>query len=67
MICLLMVPFEITSLYTNLPLQDTEQIGTDVLYRAHLGPALILEGLYLEFMPSAKGWVEFSIDVCSSR
>lgn len=46
----LLVSFDILSLYTNVPLQDTLHICTDALYQAHLGPTLIPEALFLEFM-----------------
>lgn len=42
----LMVTFDIVSLYTNVPLQDTLQICTDVLYSGHLGAPIISENLF---------------------
>lgn len=43
-------------------LQDTLQICADALYRSRLGPALILEALFLEFIHLTTKRVEFSFD-----
>lgn len=54
-----MVPFDIFSLYSNVPLQHTIQICSDVLYRGRLCLPIIPENMLLECMRSATEGIEF--------
>lgn len=57
----LMVSFDIVSLFTTVPLQETLQICTDALYRSDLSSPSIPENLFLGFMHLAIEDVELII------
>lgn len=56
------------SLQTNVPLQESLQICTNILYRGHLGPPAIHKAVFLEFVHLATEQVEFIFDanMCKS-
>ena len=55
-------PFDISSLFTNVPLDETIEICADALYRGHPDCPRIPEDTFRELMLIAKRGVEFSFN-----
>ena len=54
--------FDISSLFTNVPLDETIGICVDALYRCHLDPPFPEEDTFKELMLIATRGVEFSFN-----
>ena len=52
--------FDVTSLFTNVPLNETIEICADMLYRSTLTPPAFPESIFLELMGLATKSVSFS-------
>ena len=57
-----MVSFDVCSLFTCIPILETTDICTDLLYRSHLSPPDIPESTLIELMKFATTSVEFSFN-----
>ena len=53
---------DISSLFTNVPLDETLQICADTLYNGHLPPPQFLKVIFIELMNVATKSVEFSFN-----
>ena len=54
--------FEVTSLFTNIPLADTIKICADALYNSDLSPHTFPRYIFVELMETATCSVEFSFN-----
>ena len=54
--------FNISSLFTNIPLKQTIQICADTLYNSKFVPLIISEALFTEMLTAAAFLVEFSFN-----
>ena len=57
-----MCPFDISSLFTNVPLNETIKICADALYRSELNSPPFPEKVFIELMETATRSVEFSFN-----
>ena len=57
-----MCSFDVVSLFTNVPIDETIQICLDTLYRSNLDPPKISEGLLRKLLIKCTRDVEFSFD-----
>ena len=57
---LVMCSFDIVSLFTNIPLDETISICANTLYHTDITPPEISEGAFCELMIAATKGVEFS-------
>lgn len=57
-----MVSYDIVSLFTNVPLEETIDICVDVLYRSHLSTRRFPENTFKKLMLSDIQGVEFSFN-----
>ena len=54
--------FDISSLFTNIPLGETIQICADSLYESNLTPPIMDKDVFIELMNIATTFVEFSFN-----
>ena len=54
--------FDMSSLFTNIPLRETIQTCADSLYESNLTPAIMDKDVFMEFMNVATTSVEFSFN-----
>ena len=52
--------FDISNLYTNIPLDETITICADALYHSHLDTTPFPETVFLKLMHITTNWVQFS-------
>ena len=57
-----MCSFDISSLFTNVPLNETIKIYADALYRSELNSPPFPEEVFIELMETATRSVEFSFN-----
>ena len=57
-----MCSFDVVSLFTNVPIEETIQICLDTLYRSNIEPPKISEGLLKKLLLKATRDVEFSFN-----
>ena len=54
--------FDVSSLFTNFPFDETIKICSDALYDDSDLQTLILKDVFVELMKSATSWIEFSFN-----